>query len=535
MSSPRVVYALALADFRERTRRYSFIVTLLFGVYLGYAAARGQISLRLGEYRGLYTSAWLGAMMSLITSTFLSLVGFYVVKNAVARDRQTEVGEILASTPLSRTVYLMGKFLSNFAVLGSMVCVLALAALAMQFLIAEDRVFHPWALLSPFLLLSIPAMALVGALAVLFETVRWLRSGFGNVVWFFLWSFGIALPGVVGIPQLDPFGLWAVFRSIVPAAQATIPGYKESFSLTVADKAVRVAPGFRWEGIQWTTGEIVWRLAWVGVALVIVLLGAVFFDRFDPARSRAQSQPSGQARKTKRKAALNAEVASAPSLREAPTRTPIHLTPLPHEAHVGRFGVIYVAELRLALKGYRWWWYAIAAGLIVAQLSTPLGVSRGPLLTAAWIWPILMWSALGTRESRFGTQQLLFSSARVLQRQLPAAWLAGVTLAAMLGAGTAVRLAIAGQTGALLAWSAGALFIPSLALALGVWTGTSRFFEGLYTALWYVGPLNRVPGIDFTGGGSGALAGRYAWIYLGIAGVFVAAAAAGRERQLRGG
>jgi hypothetical protein len=120
MNSPRAVYALALADFRERTRRYSFLATLLFAVYLGYAAARGQISLRLGEYRGLYTSAWVGAMMSLIKTTFLSVVGFYIVKNALARDHQTEVGEILASTPLSRIAYLLGKFVSNFAVLAPM-------------------------------------------------------------------------------------------------------------------------------------------------------------------------------------------------------------------------------------------------------------------------------------------------------------------------------------------------------------------------------------------------------------------------------
>ena len=151
MSALYAIYAIGRADFLERVRRHSFLVTLLFAVYLGYAAATGQISLRLGEYRGVYTSAWIGVMVSLITTTFLSLVGFYIVKNAVERDRQTGVGEILASTPLSRTAYLLGKFLSNFAVLASMLVVLALAAIVMQFLVAEDRAFHAWALLFTFL------------------------------------------------------------------------------------------------------------------------------------------------------------------------------------------------------------------------------------------------------------------------------------------------------------------------------------------------------------------------------------------------
>jgi len=195
---------------------------------------------------------------------------------------------------------------------------------------------------------------------------------------------------------------------------------------------------------------------------------------------------------------------------------------------------IFVAELRLALKGYPWWWYAVTVGLVIAQAAAPLEISRGLLLSAAWIWPILIWSALGTREARFGTQQLLFSCPRILPRQLPAAWLAGVTLAALLGTGTALRLGVAGQAAALFAWAAGALFIPSLALALGVWTGTSRFFEGLYTTLWYIGPLNRVRGLDFTGGGSGPQAGQFAWMYLSISAILLAAAFARRARQLRG-
>jgi hypothetical protein len=289
MRGLRIVYAIARADFLERVRRYSYLVTLLFAVYLGYAAGTGKISLRLGDYRGVYTSAWIGAMVSLVATTFLSLVGFYIVKNAVDRDRQTRVGEILAGTPLTKVSYLLGKFLSNFAVLVSMVAVLALAAVAMQFFAAEDRTFHAEGLLLPFLFLTVPAIAMTAAMALLFEAFRFLRGGFGNVLWFFLWAFGIGLPGLTGLPQLDPSGLWIVYQSMVPAARAGIPGYVDSFSLTVADKSIRVATGFHWNGVEWTAGVIVSRLAWTAVAFALVLCGAWFFDRFDPARSRPKS------------------------------------------------------------------------------------------------------------------------------------------------------------------------------------------------------------------------------------------------------
>ena len=525
-----VVSAIARADFLERVRRYSYLITLLFAVYLGYAAGTGRISLRLGDYRGLYTSAWIGAMVSLVATTFLSLVGFYIVKNAVDRDRQTGVGEILAATPLSKVSYLLGKFLSNFAVLVSMVAVLALAAVAMQLLAAEDRTFHAPGLLLPFLFLTLPAMAMTAAMALLFEAFRFLRGGFGNVLWFFLWTFGIALPGVTGHPQLDPSGLWMVYQSMLPSARAGIPGYVGGFSLTVADKSVRVATGFHWNGVEWTPGVVLPRLAWTVVAFALVLCGAWFFDRFDPARSRRKS---GARPRLEGSATPEGVAPEFPTAR-AHIATSTHLTPLASSAqHSGSWRLL-VAELRLALKGYRWWWYAVAGGLLIAQFAAPLAVARGPLLAVAWLWPILIWSALGTREARFGTEQLLFSCARVLPRQFPAAWITGVLVAALTGLGAAVRLALAGQSVGLLAWAAGALFIPSLAVALGVWSGTSKFFEGLYTALWYVGPLNRVPELDFTGSANGPQPGHYALLYLGVAAALVGAAFFRRACQLRG-
>jgi hypothetical protein len=42
-----------------------------------------------------------------------------------------------------------------------------------------------------------------------------------------------------------------------------------------------------------------------------------------------------------------------------------------------------------------------------------------------------------------------------------------------------------------------------LALALGTFSGTGKPFEGLLPAIWYVGPMNHTPGLDFTGTASG--------------------------------
>src|SRR5579864_7280505 len=206
----RILYHMVRADFQERTRRYSFLVTLAAALYLAYAVATEKVWIVVGNgYRGVYNSAWIGVLMALCCSTFLSLAGFYIVKNSVARDLDTRVGQILAATPMRKEFYTIAKALSNFAVLGCMVLVLMPAAFVMQRFAAAESAFSLWKLWAPFLLLALPTMLLTASMAVLFETIPGLRGGLGNVVYFFLWTAALAL-GATGTD--DPFGLQLVYR-----------------------------------------------------------------------------------------------------------------------------------------------------------------------------------------------------------------------------------------------------------------------------------------------------------------------------------
>jgi hypothetical protein len=137
--------------------------------------------------------------------------------------------------------------------------------------------------------------------------------------------------------------------------------------------------------------------------------------------------------------------------------------------------------------------------LLLGQFVSPGAIVRGGFLVVAWIWPILQWSQMGCREARNNTGALLFSCERSLTRQLPAVWSAGVLVSLLTGGGVGIRVLLAGDWHSLAAWLAGAAFIPSMALALGIWTGNSKSFEALYTVWWYLGPAHQVPGIDFMG------------------------------------
>jgi hypothetical protein len=200
-------------------------------------------------------------------------------------------------------------------------------------------------------------------------------------------------------------------------------------------------------------------------------------------------------------------------------------------ASLSRFTFIRVliSELKLLLKGQRWWWYTIAGGLILASIFNTAAITREIILPIAWVWPILIWSSIGNREIKHNVQQMAFSSPSPIWRQIPAQWQAGFILTITIAVGAILRLGLDGDLVGLLALLSGAIFIPSLALACGVWSGGSKLFEILYILIWYLGPLNRVPILDYIGVTSDSNPVTFL-----IVSIFLAAfAIVGRTRQVR--
>jgi hypothetical protein len=374
-------------------------------------------------------------------------------------------------------------------------------------------------------------MFLVSSIAVLFETRPSLRGGLGNIAYTFMWLIGLPLSSDL----IDLFGTKAIFSSIVLAGQAKYPEIiNNSFVMGFAwgFPTGRTLATFAWQGIQWTSEIFQTRLLLLGLATGVALLASVRFNRFDPAR---ESQKIPEAPPSDVLEVKEVYTHAVVPLKE------VQLRPLGKEALQFRFGPILFAECRLILTDLKMLpllgmgGYAAVGALIIASQLIPIDVAQGILLPIAWLLPVLVWSKLGTREARHQTEQLVFSSANSLKRQLPALWLAGVLLAVVTGSGVALSLALHGEWSGLLAWGVGALFIPSLALCLGVWTGSSKSFEFIYTLLWYIGPINGIELLDFMGALPGSVGAGIWQYYLAITFVLLGLIFIGRKWQIQRG
>ncbi|MFI6848083.1 hypothetical protein ACIBJD_26195 [Kitasatospora sp. NPDC050467] len=488
---------LAAGDFRDRVRRPVYAVTLLAAVGLGYLAVPPVdghwVILAVGRYRGEYDSAYVGLATALAGALWLTLGGFYVVRKGIGRDEETGVGQILAATPLRTSAYLVAKFLSNLLVLGSMLGVLALTAAAMQLVRGEHRAIDPVALLTPFVVTALPLLAVTAAAAVLFETLPLLRSGTGNVVWFFV-ALAVTIGGQSPGAPFGGLGVGQAAESLRAAALAAGAGpvEGEEFSLGLTKVDTPLVP-FPWAGAGFDGGFLLQRLLLVLLSVALVALPALWFGRFDPARglpAAAAARPSG------RESAPSGRDSAGEAAQSGPV--PVAFT-LPRTAPAsGRtFGRLLSGEVRILAGGVSPWWWLVTAGLTVAGLTAPIGAVTGVILPALWVWPVLVWSGLGSRHAENGLEVLLgaYPAAR---RRLLAEWASGVVLAAVTGAAPLIRLAVAGDAAGVAAWTAGAVFVPSLATALGVLSRTHRLFQALYLPLWYL-VVNQVAALDYMG------------------------------------
>jgi hypothetical protein len=162
------------------------------------------------------------------------------------------------------------------------------------------------------------------------------------------------------------------------------------------------------------------------------------------------------------------------------------------------------------------WWLFVALALIVAGAAVPLRIAIFPLLPLAWIWPVLIWSRLGTQQYE-NNVHLLVNSGPAHRSRLLAEWVAGLLVTALTGLGPLVRMSMSADWSGAAAWLGGVLFIPTLALMLGSFSRSHRLFQIVYLMLWYL-VVNGLAAIDFMGAirTNGHLAGPGSLVIVGM-------------------
>ncbi|RZM16224.1 MAG: hypothetical protein EOO88_42980, partial [Pedobacter sp.] len=209
------IFNIIKADYLQRTRSYSFLITLVVTVFMAYSFvppdSANYTTLSAMGYKGVNNSAWVGYVSAIMTTIMLSFYGFLLVNSGIKKDIDSEVGLIIATTPITNFKYLLCKQLSNYLVLITIVAVTFLVSIGVFLyrgsgypLILSNFIF-------PYIFFAVPALFVVAALAVAAEVFlsRWSFLQF--IAYFFLcgacMGFINSKTGEHSSGVFDPFGL----------------------------------------------------------------------------------------------------------------------------------------------------------------------------------------------------------------------------------------------------------------------------------------------------------------------------------------
>jgi hypothetical protein len=474
------------ADFRIRFRRISTLIVFLLLSAFAYvwvpSPATGRTLIQINNQRAIYNSGAIGMGTASLAMIFVGLFGFYVISNAIRRDITTRCGVIAASTPMRSGEYLLGKFLGNLAFLATFVAGFALSSMTML-LVRGEAPLEPLVFLGQYLLLTPPAIVFVSAVAVLFESIRWLSGKLGDVLYFFLWMTVIGL--VVANETSHGAINWARcfdftgFGFMIDQMQRTLHTESVSIGASAFDPT---KPTVVFPGLKLTSEWVVPRFISLIAPLGLLPVAAFFFHRFDPVRT---GRVTGKGRRN--------WVGKIQNLFKPLSRRAVKFLTIPGRG--GSFlGAMWTdALLTLTLLPFA---FLAFVAITVKSLFTP------PAGTMAAVFAVLavIVSDVATRDARAGTVASIRSIPRLRENYVW--WKFGATLLLSLLLCAAPVLRSISQGGlAVGALICGIVLVAALATALGVITANPKTFIVLFLTFWYVvvNDKGQNPMLDFAG------------------------------------
>lgn len=461
--------AFVLADLLFRFRRGSTLV--LLGVMFATSwlwipdPATGRALIVIENQRALYTDGTIGMATASLAALFVGLFGFYAVSNAVARDTSSRVGQMLASTPMSKSMYIAGRFLGSAVFLSALLVVFAAGSWAMVFVRGEGR-FEPFVFIGQYLLVCTPVVMGVASFAILFEVTPVLRTRAGDVGFFFFWLTLLGVSASAEIAWLDLSGLsWQL-----EYVKATMGTEEMGIGATTFDTSL---PAIEFNGVPFTLDAVLSRSKSIVLPVVLLVPSVLLFHRFDPARVKARA--------TKR------------SERSSPLAFLTALVEwLPFPRVHGAMGAALL-EARLTLLDQPLTVLAIAAAWIAASIGGKGAVAVTIVLAGVSV------AGIAARERMAGTSTLIAHSALVGARRGGWKLMSSLIVAAVIALPLLVRLGLDEPSRAS-RFAAGIVLVSAIANTLGFLTGGSRTFTAILVAAVYVAvDSGSGPAMDFAG------------------------------------
>ena len=457
------IWAIAQSDFRERTRRFSFIALCALSVLVAFLfvpdpnAEMTAISVDADYFLQATNWTWIPMASALCTGVLFPVTGFFYLRSSLTMDRKTGTVNLIYTSPVNRVVYLAGKYLSNSLIL---LCVLSVVMLSSFFTMLlnfpdmEIPVFHFFS----YFISIIPGIFLCSAIALLCEAVPFFQSRSGawlaGIIFFIFYI--VCLNSLLSQPQgiiarfFDTTGfVWlkdsidqSVYNITGAPARVALGVYKDSIMSDSGLSELFFLP------LSFTVERLIEKGCMIGFGIIICITAAAVVPRYE-----------------------NVMVT--------------HTTPKKTHVKSGGHGLL-VMEFILSFRNCSAAWFIMMSVLWLSMFLADMETAQGTLWILAMAWSCILFSDYGCREKKYSLNILIPTYYRAYQNQLLIRWCTGGMISLFITVPVILRTAFAGELMGAAAGLLFALFIPALSIFLGGLSGSERTFEIVFLMICYM-------------------------------------------------
>lgn len=406
------------------------------------------VEIAIGDQLPFMTSEFLGVSLGIVVSTLGLPVTWLYLRSNTTRRQPWQVEEV---TVAGRVSIALGRFGADALVLLAMLAVLNLAGFFLAWLlIPHDQINLAYITIALWMVAA-PALIGIAALRILFDSRPLLRSAFGDWAYFVLYIFSIAAPAMTeGAARTFATNMSDFAGFVTPLMYASPAG--QNFSIG----GIETVPGHIHLDVLaglYSPGYAESRLAWIGIAIAIVVFAGLTYHPHRPRRRSGNLlrffswlQPGAPPR----------AIANAPAARPAALAWPALLIAEFRLIGSGRLFVLLAAAIAVAsyFVDFRHAACPAALLLLIFGLTAHAGRSeaRG-LLTLTRVAPLApmarraafvaagaMWTTLLALPAFAHTQNV--DTLKLAAETGAGAALVAIVLSAISGSGFAARLVL---------------------------------------------------------------------------------------------
>ncbi|MGO5065617.1 hypothetical protein FDF31_10280 [Clostridium sporogenes] len=488
------IYYIGISDFLDRIRSKNILIITLLMVYISYlffpqnnSSFYYTLNYSYEDffYRGVYNSVWIGWVATVAFISVVTLIGFYFVRNSIKREKELLIGEITASIGVKSWIFIFGKSFGNFLFLILQMLVVILTTIIMQFVRGESYYFEPIKLLTPFLILAIPACFITAVIAIAFDTTPFLSSSSGNIVYFFLWALiGAASVGKKISPLRDVFGMDTTAKIILEQLRNNFKEFQNINSVSLGNHGplngnVKI---FTMNTANISRNVLLGRLFWILMGVLLLFLVSMSFKRTFLLKTKRLDNN----KKTTKEVNCN-------------YNKKIVLSEIFENTIYSNNLSIIKSEIKIIFALPKLWWYIIIILCSIGVFFVEGDMLYKFLIPVIWILPIFIWSKLGSIQMNFNMEEYLFTYKNYRNKQLLNSIITGILFTIFINIGVIIKFAMLNNFLAICYILMATFFVNVLGIFIENATGSSTAFEIIYIILWYVGILNGLMSLDFLG------------------------------------